>query len=64
MRAGSVWVAERGNTGVSGLPRYSGSTGSQARTYPLRAAGSRTLAGDRDRLFVLDGGTLVALPVH
>ncbi|MER6708282.1 PQQ-binding-like beta-propeller repeat protein, partial [Streptomyces fumanus] len=64
VQAGSVWVAERENTGVSGLPRYSGSTSSRARTYPLRAAESRTLAGDRNRLFVLNGGTLVALPVY
>ncbi|MFF5106599.1 PQQ-binding-like beta-propeller repeat protein [Streptomyces sp. NPDC000134] len=64
VQAGSVWVAEREDTGVSGLPRYRKDTSLQARTYPLRAGESRTLAGDRNRLFVLNGGTLVALPVY
>jgi outer membrane protein assembly factor BamB len=64
VQASSVWVAEREDVGVSGLPRYRKDTILAARTYRLRAAESRTLAGDRNRLFVLNGGTLVALPVY
>ncbi|MFI2026414.1 serine/threonine-protein kinase [Streptomyces buecherae] len=60
VQAGSVWVAESRETGVSGLPRSSPRV---AQTYPLTARQGRTLAGDANRLFVLNGGSLLALPV-
>ncbi|WEV29523.1 protein kinase [Streptomyces sp. 71268] len=60
VQAGSVWVAESRETGVSGLPRTSPRV---AQTYPLTGRQGRTLAGDANRLFVLNGGSLLALPV-
>ncbi|GHB74771.1 hypothetical protein GCM10010377_76510 [Streptomyces viridiviolaceus] len=61
-QANSVWVVESGDTGVSGLPRYG--TDVEPQTYPLTDGGSRTAAGDRNRLFVLNSGSLLALPVY
>ncbi|GAA4668223.1 hypothetical protein GCM10023324_20120 [Streptomyces youssoufiensis] len=60
VQAGSVWVAESRETGVSGLSRSSPRV---AQTYPLTARQGRTLAGYANRLFVLNGGSLLALPV-
>ncbi|WP_320779139.1 serine/threonine-protein kinase [Streptomyces sp. CRN 30] len=64
IQADSVWLAEGDDTGVSGFPRQGESVGAPTVTYPLTgAAGGRTVAGDRNRLFVLNSGTLLALPV-
>ncbi|MFG2136404.1 serine/threonine-protein kinase [Streptomyces sp. NPDC048650] len=60
VQAGSVWVVESEDTGVSGLPRAGGSV---TQTYPLKDGQGRTAAGDANRLFVLNSGALVALPV-
>ncbi|MER0245151.1 PQQ-binding-like beta-propeller repeat protein, partial [Streptomyces sp. HSW2009] len=63
VQAGSVWVVESGDTGVSGLPRL-GPNPTAAQTYPLTGGPSRTLAGEGNRLFVLNAGSLLALPVY
>ncbi|GAA4799767.1 protein kinase domain-containing protein [Streptomyces ziwulingensis] len=66
VQADSVWVVESEDTGVSGLPRSAGAEAALATalTYPLTGGAGRTAAGDRNRLFVLNAGTLVALPVY
>ncbi|MCK7626552.1 serine/threonine-protein kinase [Streptomyces sp. RS10V-4] len=56
-----VWIVESEETGVSGLPR---SGQGDPQTYALTTAPSRTLAAAANRLFVLNGTTLVALPVY
>ncbi|MCB5908912.1 serine/threonine-protein kinase [Streptomyces pinistramenti] len=60
VQAGSVWVVESRDTGVSGLPRAGRG---MAQTYPLTGGQGRTAAGEGNRLFVLNAGTLLALPV-
>ncbi|MFJ6748504.1 protein kinase [Streptomyces sp. NPDC091266] len=60
VQAGSVWVVESQDTGVSGVPRAGRSI---AQTYPLTGGQGRSAAGEGNRLFVLNSGTLVALPV-
>ncbi|KUL38901.1 hypothetical protein ADL22_16770 [Streptomyces sp. NRRL F-4489] len=56
-----VWIVESEETGVSGMPR---SGQGRPQTYALTTAASRTLAADANRLFVLNGTSLVALPVY
>ncbi|MFG2888396.1 protein kinase [Streptomyces sp. NPDC048248] len=60
VQADSVWVVESRDTGVTGFPR---STSGVAQTYPLTGGQNRSTAGDGNRLFVLNAGTLLALPV-
>ncbi|MFG2222277.1 serine/threonine-protein kinase [Streptomyces sp. NPDC048644] len=60
VQAGSVWVVESRDTGVSGLPRTGRGT---TQTYPLTGGQGRSAAGEGNRLFVLNAGTLLALPV-
>ncbi|MFE6779096.1 protein kinase [Streptomyces sp. NPDC057702] len=59
-QAGSVWVAESRDSGVSGLSRVSSGV---IQTYPLTGDQGRTLAGAGNRLFVLNAGSLLALPI-
>ncbi|MGW1840643.1 serine/threonine-protein kinase [Streptomyces sp. NPDC002067] len=62
VQAGSVWVVESRDTGVSGWPRNSDGL-AQGQVYPLKEGTGRTAAGDANRLFVLNSGALVALRV-
>ncbi|MFD7921217.1 protein kinase [Streptomyces sp. NPDC059740] len=64
VQGGSVWLVESGDTGVSGYPRTGpGNAATATQTFPLTGGQARYAAGDRNRLFVLNQGTLLALPV-
>ncbi|MFD8543208.1 protein kinase [Streptomyces sp. NPDC059649] len=61
VQGNSVWVVESDETGVSGLPR---SGEGQPQTYALAGSRSRSTAASGNRLFVLNGTTLLALSVY
>ncbi|MEU9504033.1 protein kinase [Streptomyces sp. NPDC048196] len=60
VQGNSVWVVESDETGVTGLPR---SGEDQPQTYALAGGGSRSIAANGNRLFVLNRTTLLALQV-
>ncbi|MFF9479592.1 serine/threonine-protein kinase [Streptomyces sp. NPDC014733] len=63
VQAGSVWVVESRDTGISGWPRGADVSAGQGQTYPLKEGSGRTAAGAANRLFVLNSGALLALRV-
>ncbi|NUK25134.1 protein kinase domain-containing protein [Streptomyces lunaelactis] len=63
LQGSSVWGVDNLNTGLGGGVAFDADSKKQVWTYPLTRRALHWITGDGNRIFVMDGAALIALPV-